>query len=456
MPSLHDFATWQPLLRLLRAEHADTLAAAGGHVAGRIGPAGWSVPLTRRRPQPGRAAQVSDNQEQHDAIGVVVEALREEGSGGVSFVVEASASPGTVRLHLIGAGSSLQPGIATAHPGTLLLADGALPEPVRRLPDPVPDAVTAPSADPELLRSTLRERLPDAVGSTREEIAAAEARLGVPLPPELRVLYEVVRGASADWRDFEEPYEALGCELLPLGEVYVADAASRQVPWQFAAMEAVETWPEDAVQGLVGSPGWIVFGDNGGGDRFAVDLTPGPDGHVGQVVIISHEEHTGAMLVADSLTDMIVHRHTDGRPDRRVERPPLVAHVNRASIPSVEAAAHAGLEVLSLGVWEKEPVSLAPVFGLPRLRTLAAYPGTLADPRETARLTHLEYLELPPAEWRVLLDAGAVPKGLLAAGIISHDRRENPLWTISLANELLALYGRPLISDITVLEGTVM
>jgi cell wall assembly regulator SMI1 len=319
----------------------------------------------------------------------------------------------------------------------------------------VPDTVPAPSADVELLQRTLRERLPHAVGATDDEIAAAEARLGLPLPSELRALYQVVRGRYEDWDDHRQPYDAVGCELLPLGEVYVADAASRDVPWEFGAMEAVETRPEDAVQGLVGSPGWIVFGDNGGGDRIAVDLTPGPNGHVGQVIIISHEENIGAGLVADSLTDMVVHRHFDGRPVTRAETPPLVAHVNHVSIPSVEAAAHPGLEVLSLGVWDKEPVSLAPVFGLPRLRTLSAYPGTLADPREIARLTHLEYLELPPAEWRVLLDAGAVPTGLIAAGIEAHRQQDNPLRTIALANEILALYGRPPIADITVLEGTV-
>lgn len=31
-------------------------------------------------------------------------------------------------------------------------------------------------------------------------------------------------------------------------------------------MEAVVTRPEAMVQGLAGSPGWIAFGDNGGGE----------------------------------------------------------------------------------------------------------------------------------------------------------------------------------------------
>ncbi|MEV7360331.1 hypothetical protein [Kitasatospora sp. NPDC091276] len=43
--SLHDFATWEPLLRLLRADHAQALAASGGEVAGLVGRQGWSVPV---------------------------------------------------------------------------------------------------------------------------------------------------------------------------------------------------------------------------------------------------------------------------------------------------------------------------------------------------------------------------------------------------------------------------
>ncbi|CAM5526146.1 Cell wall assembly regulator SMI1 OS=Streptomyces griseomycini OX=66895 GN=FHS37_005793 PE=4 SV=1 [Streptomyces griseomycini] len=46
-----------------------------------------------------------------------------------------------------------------------------------------------------------------------------------------------------------------------------------------------------------------------------------------------------------------------------------------------------------------------------------------------------------------------MPTGLLAAGIEAHRQRDNPLRTIALADEILALYGRPPITDITVLEG---
>ncbi|MGW0707510.1 SMI1/KNR4 family protein [Streptomyces sp. NPDC002643] len=451
MSALHDFATWEPLLRLLWADKAEPLAAPGGQVAGQINVHSWSVPLTRARPRP----QADDMKTEWDAVELVRNALMEADVEGVSFTLEAIPD-GRARLTLIGPNPAVEYGVGGPHPGSLILVEGAVPEPWRRLPEPTPDAVPAPTRDLTLLERTLRERLPDAVGATDEEIAATEERLGVPLPDELKVLYRVTR---ARWQDggggyeaAEAQYKAVGCELLPLDKVYVADAPSRPALWRFGAKDAVVTPPDAAVQGLVGSPGWIAFGDNGGGDRLAVDLTPGPRGHVGQIVILSHEEHVGAGLVADSLTDLVLHgrkKHSGGR--RRNDEAPPVVWVNHASVRSVEAAAHPGLEVLSIGVWEGEPFSLAPVVDLARLRTLCAYPGTLADPLEITRLNGLEFLELPPEDWRILLDAEAVPRTLLSAFIeVRNDRPVHPI--VDLANEILALWDRPPIPR-TVLEG---
>jgi hypothetical protein len=106
---------------------------------------------------------------------------------------------------------------------------------------------------------------------------------------------------------------------------------------------------------------------------------------------------------------------------------------------------------VSIGVWEDDPVSLAPLTGLPRLRTLSAYPGTLANPLEIADLTGLEFLRLGPQEWRVLLDAGAVPRTLVAADIHVHgDQQMLPI--VTLADEILSIWGRPPIPQ-TVVEG---
>ncbi|KAF3467227.1 SMI1/KNR4 family protein [Streptomyces sp. Tu 3180] len=452
MSSIHDLTTWEPLLRLVRDANAEQLAAPGGCFTGQITLGSWTLPAPQPHPVPGRALQVADMQDQFTAVERVQDALRADGASSVSYMVE-TAPDGRTLLHVVDLGPAVEHGVISPFVGALLLVEGAVPEPWRRLPEEVPGAAPAPSADPALLERTLRERLPDAIGATEEEIAETEARLGVALPEELKALYRVTR---AQWQDWGDDYEAagrvadaVGCELFSLDGLYIADAASRPCPWQFAANDAVVTAPDAAVQGLVGSPGWIVFGDNGGGDRVALDLTPGPGGHRGQVVMIDHERTIGASLRADSLTDMVVNRRDawyTGREDN-----PAVAHVNIRALRSVKAAARPELEVLRIGVWEGEPIGLAPVAGLPRLRTLTAYPGTLADPLEIAGLTGLEYLSLGPEEWRVLLDAGAVPRSLSAAGIEVQGARP-PLPILDLANELLALWDRPLITR-TVLEG---
>ncbi|GAA3495630.1 SMI1/KNR4 family protein [Streptomyces prasinosporus] len=453
MSSIRDFATWEPLLRLVRDAHAEQLAAPGGCFTGQITLGGWTLPAPQPHPEPGRALRVADMQDQFTAVERVQAALRADGASRVSYLVE-TAPDGKPLLHVVDLGPAVEHGAVSPFVGALLLVEGAVPEPWRRLPEEVPGAAPAPSADPALLERTLRERLPDAIGATEEEIAEAEARLGVALPDELKALYRVTRARWQDWGGDHEAEvregDAVGCELFPLDELYVADAASRPCPWQFAAGDAVVTAPDAAVQGLVGSPGWIVFGDNGGGDRVALDLTPGPGGHIGQVIMIDHERNVGAALRADSLTDMVVNRRDDWHTGRERDNP-VVARVNVRALRSVEAAARPELEVLGIGVWEGEPLSLAPVAGLPRLRTLTAYPGALADPLEIAGLTGLEYLGLGPEEWRVLLDAGAVPRSLSAAGIEVRGER-HPLPVLDLANELLALWDRPLITR-TVLEG---
>ncbi|MGW0549487.1 SMI1/KNR4 family protein [Streptomyces altiplanensis] len=453
-PSVYDFATWEPVLRLLRDSGATERAVPSIRVAGRVGRGSWSLPLRRRLPPPGRAAQVEDMRDEMEAVERVQSALAEAGVDDISFTAKISPD-GKTALRLLGQSPAVESGIGTPHPGALILVEGAVPQPWRCLPDPVPGAVPAPSADPVLLKRVLSERLPDAIGATEAEIAAAEARLGVTLPEELKVLYRVTRSRWEDWGDDHKAAEracmAVGCELFALDDLYIADASSRPCLWKFAAMEAVVTPADAAVQGLVGSPGWIAFGDNGGGDRLAVDLTPGPRGHTGQIIILSHEENIGASLVADSLTDLVMNQHSKRDGGSGGDQPSAVAHVNTRSLPSIEAAAHPGLEVLSIGVWDAEPLSLAPVTELPRLRTLAAYPDTLADPLEIDQLTTLEFLELGPAEWRLLLDAGAVPRSLSAAAITVHGNQD-PLPIVAIANEILALRDRPQIIQ-TVLDG---
>ncbi|MER5890443.1 SMI1/KNR4 family protein [Streptomyces sp. NPDC001941] len=441
-PSLpiHAFATWESVLRFLRASHRDRLAVPGARVTGFVGRGGWSVPIGHGR-------------DERDAVERVRGALLNDGIEVVSFAVEIEPA-GRAVLHILEHGPAVEHS-AGPHPGALVLAEGALPAPWHRLPDQAPGAAPAASVDPALLERRLRERLPDAVGATEAEIVSAETRLGMALPDELKVLYRVTRAKWEDWRgDYEavrRHSEAVRCELFDLESLYVAEAATRECLWQFGARETVDIRPGAVVQGVVGSAGWIVFGDNGGGDRLAVDLTPGPRGHAGQVILLSHEQSVGAALVADSLTDLVL-----GRPGAESglgedQRPPAVAYVNTSGLRNLETAIHSGLEVLSIRSGDGPPFSLASLMGLPRLRTLIACPGTIADPREIAGLTGLEYLELGAQDWRVLLDAKAVPRGLSAA-FIKVDDDEDPLPVVDLANELLTLWDRPAIIR-TVVSG---
>lgn len=90
--------------------------------------------------------------------------------------------------------------------------------------------------------------------------------------------------------------------------------------------------------------------------------------------------------------------------------------------------------------------------GLPRLRTLIAEPGALADPGEITALTGLEFLQLGPDEWRSLLTADAVPRSLLAAAV--HTRDQDPSAVDTTVAGLLARFGRPRSTEFA-LEGTI-
>lgn len=447
MPSIRDFETWMPLLAVLWDSDPDGLASPGSYVAGEVdarGGFGWGTPPGHPHP-PVSVVRAVAAQIGLDPVAVVRDALKEAAMARISFVVNFFRG-GRVVLHLLEFGLAVEVAAGKIGLGSLVLVEGALPELWRRQPAPAPRARPAASADLELLERTLRERLPGATGATETDIADAEARLGIPLPEEVKALYRVTRGRVEDGNEAaEREFAAVGCYPLPLDDLYIATAATRPLPWIYAAKEAACTSPSGAVQALVGSPGWLVFGGNGGGDRVAIDLTPGPRGNIGQLVMIWQDEYYGAGLFARSLTDLVMGKRKL-RGGSRLGEMPAVARVNRSALRSIEAAAGPDLEVLSIGVWEDEPLSLASVVGLPRLRTLSALPGTLADPLEITGLPGLEYLELGVQEWRAILDAGAVPRGLLAAAVAT-DGGQDPIQLVTVANELLALWDRPRIAQ---------
>ena len=440
MPALHDFATWAPLLRRIREERPDLHEWTGGVRAG-----AYSLP-----------PPVSDPGEYwgslFEAAHPLQAALREAGKDSIEFSVRIGTDG-----HAVVTPSADSPsariirdvGVNTA--GHLILVDGAVPEPVRRKPETYPGLHSAPSTDPELLERVLRERMPDAVGATDVEIAEVEQRLGIPLPAELAAVLRVTR-TCRDERDID----ALGgIELFGLDSIKRASEADARndLPFDMLAAVAVVTGPDSAVQGLVASTGWILIGDHGGGtgNLVAIDLSPGPAGHVGQLVVLSHESYIGAWLLADSLTDLVLGREAASQEwGEPWEEPPAVVIVNSSQDRSVRAAATEQLEVLIIGLRDEAPSHLTPLVGLPRLRTLVAYPGKVADPLVIGRLTGLEYLEIGPADWRALLGAGAVPRSLLAAGISGYNL--DPAEVDDVYDALIRLWGGSGLQTVTI-EG---
>lgn len=471
---LHDFGTWAPLLEYLREEEklGGWDPGPDGVLEGTIGQRNWSMPRFRHRPNPGRAAV----EKGRAAIRRVANALTVTGSGCVSFSAQVTPDgpvPGeqaagvrvTLRVHAFSPAEQRRPGLNYDHfPRIAILANGAVPQPWRFEPDPLSSARPAPTADPDLAGRTLRAWFPDATGATEEEIAACERRLGVTLPGDLKALYRVVSGRPGDWGSFDDSIRLRGTRpdqfLFRLDSLHAAASSARGgSEWRHQARQAVITPPGAPVQGLPGSPGWIVFAHDGSGEMTAVDLTPGPGGHTGQVIEIPHEQDLGAKLVWDSVTDLILGRLPAEREKPPADLPLAVAEVRDGeprngirAVPSVQAAADPALEVLTVCAGGIAPHSLTALAGLPRLRTLIAASGSLADPREITALTGLEYLELGPGDWRALIDADEVPRSLLAAAVAT--RGQDPATADAVFRDLLTLSGLPQATE-SVLEGTI-
>jgi cell wall assembly regulator SMI1 len=157
-------------------------------------------------------------------------------------------------------------------------------------------------------------------GCSEAELAAAEARIGLRLPEDLRALYRVVQGDTGE-------HGLLGSQMLfPLDSVVAGYLGTEDddllgVPeWRAGLGTAV--WedglfpfervvvgglPHGAVRRVSHSARWVTLGRNGGGRRFlAVDLDPGPAGTAGQLF----EYEYGVLptdVVAASVTALLRH-----------------------------------------------------------------------------------------------------------------------------------------------------
>jgi hypothetical protein len=253
---------------------------------------------------------------------------------------------------------------------------------------PPSDAAVAPSADPDAVARVITERMPDAVGASPDEMAAAEANLpaGSHLPDEVRALYASAGSGNLKLAPEEDRFG--GFEIVPLSGSFLREAflpAARFSTWTADAGTFAPEDPSGRVQSVIGSPLWFPVGTDGAGNVYAADLAPGANGHVGQILLLDHEMRAGAVYRAESLAALLVGR--------------------------------------------------------------TASPASPAEPGLDERDQQgPEFLNLDPATWLERLDAGTVPETLKAAGLVP-DRAHPPALpdAILVANRLLELRGLPQI-----------
>lgn len=341
------------------------------------------------------------------------------------------------------------------HPETVVveLEPGALPAPYRRQPTPADYARrVSPTADAAFVAAYAAAQIHErGAPVAAEALAATEARLGVPLPEEVRALFAVTgsgilpvrqldrarRLAAAGEASDDGPETFWETILSPGEDRSYPSSAERSSSWQFGALEVPPDDPEHRLVDTAHSDAWYPIAGEGG-EFVVVDLAPGPAGHVGQLLWVPRFPNAGAVWLAPSLAHALRH----GYADMTVPDPTPGAAVNidgTHGLASEQVAAH--VEVARINV---AAVDLTPLRDKPRLRTVAL--AALGDARAAAdvfdTLPALEYLEAPADDIRRLGAWGRLPRTLKAVGLrLEPDARLED--TVALVDALRALRGLP-------------
>jgi len=152
--------------------------------------------------------------------------------------------------------------------------------------------------------------------ANESELDGFESAVGFALPEDLRQLYRRANGQVAP---FGVTDPSPGSVVTPLFGFYdfisLDRALSSYRMWSSIYDEYGDTFHETFNEGVIalrGSdpvfpeywrPGWLPFSIDGGGNSFAVDLSPPSAGTYGQVIVIGSDEDE-RRVVAPSLTEL--------------------------------------------------------------------------------------------------------------------------------------------------------
>ncbi|HEY5721939.1 MAG TPA: SMI1/KNR4 family protein [Allosphingosinicella sp.] len=176
--------------------------------------------------------------------------------------------------------------------------------------------------------------------ATLEAIAAVEQEIGFALPDDLRGLYLKADGQK-DPFEIRDPSPGTlvmpffgGYDFVPLEralseyrnwmEVYEEGGAGSDASFH----DMVTVRSGDPVHREYWRPGWFPFAVDGGGNAYAVDLSPAPGGQYGQVILIGSDEDERRVL-APSLGAFLLKASRLQNP--RIERAPPEDHSPWAS-----------------------------------------------------------------------------------------------------------------------------
>ncbi len=347
-------------------------------------------------------------------------------------------SSGDALVSIVSASPQLTFGMGSAVLESVQLVPGADPEPYRRVPVVYDDVTVSPQADAAVVTALVHQLLPEAQPAERSALAAAESRLGIALPEDVRALYLAADSGLLALLP-KDPERFFGMQIIPLNDTDARaylEPQARYLSWADGATEVVAPDPHERVQPLGVSPAWFPIGADGSGNVYVVDLRPGPRGTVGQVLFVDHVTASGALWLAPSLTELLT------------ERPAEMADEGALGGLLIRVGPHSGKTVADVQpiaevvyvTSETSPADLSPLAGHSRIRTLVTESAAVTDLAPISALPALEFLQLDVAGWQQLLRTGQVPSTLLAAGLRGRDD-----WpaTIDVVNGLLAAWNQP-------------
>lgn len=131
-------------------------------------------------------------------------------------------------------------------------------------------------------------------GVSPDELAEAEATLGLALPADFKASYRIHNGAGGNG------YLLMGYpDFYPLSSVVSSPEAYRELlqdaEWAAKKPYWLKNQEHLPVQPVWRHPAWLNFAGNGAGDHWCVDLAPAPDGFFGQVLSWGHEVSVDAV-----------------------------------------------------------------------------------------------------------------------------------------------------------------